>query len=43
MRDRAEFRARGTFDNYVLALLAVAAEGYFALLGTAALDDAGDP
>ena len=26
------FVARGTFDNYVLAVLAVAAEGYFALL-----------
>ena len=30
--DRAQFRLGGTFDNYALALLAVAAEAYFALL-----------
>src|SRR3954447_18054387 len=28
----ASFVLRGTFDNYVLAMIAVAAEGYFALL-----------
>src|SRR5258708_17414659 len=28
----ANFILRGSFDNYVLALIAVAAEGYFALL-----------
>jgi two-component system cell cycle sensor histidine kinase PleC len=28
----ANFILRGTFDNYVLAMIAVAAEGYFALL-----------
>jgi two-component system cell cycle sensor histidine kinase PleC len=28
----ANFALRGTFDNYILAMIAVAAEGYFALL-----------